>query len=323
MEYVVRKFKNDDEAEIVELIHRVSMEVNIRDYSKEKMERLCERINEEFIKKRSEEFHTYVITDEDKIIAVGTIGPYWNSVTESSLFNIFVLPEYQGKGIGRILIHTLESDEYYKRADRVEIPSSITAVEFYKHLGFGFKKLGNITDKEGHYKMEKFPKISNNNVNYNQYNMRIYIDNSFHNYKKFIYQVKKDAYKQYGEECFGKWNEKMQRELFDEFIHTMKNDIYIIQLNGCDIGFFSGKTLEDGSYEIENIYIIPQYQKRGIGTNVLKDVMTLHKDQDLYILYLKTSSVGKLYEKLGFIPNHESDFYSVMVKPKTKIDKEN
>ena len=48
------------------------------------------------------------------------------------MFNIFVLPEYQGKGVGRMIMETLENDEYFLRAKRVEIPASITACEFYK-----------------------------------------------------------------------------------------------------------------------------------------------------------------------------------------------
>lgn len=51
---------------------------------------------------------------------------------ESSLYTTFALPEYQGKGIGRKIVETLEQDEYCLRTKRVKIPSSITAVEFYR-----------------------------------------------------------------------------------------------------------------------------------------------------------------------------------------------
>ena len=49
---------------------------------------------------------------------------------EVSSLIIFVLSEYQGKGIGRKIIETLEQDEFFLRAKRIEIPSSITACEF-------------------------------------------------------------------------------------------------------------------------------------------------------------------------------------------------
>lgn len=76
--------------------------------------------------------------------------------------------------------------------------------------------------------------------------------------------------------------------------------------------------LEDGSYKIGNICIIPEYQGRGIGTQVLKDIMELHKNQDLHIQYFKQNPVGKLYEKLGFVLDGETEFHYQKIKPKQK-----
>ena len=39
--------------------------------------------------------------------------------------------EYIEKRIGRKIIETLEKDEFYLRAKRIEVPASITACEFY------------------------------------------------------------------------------------------------------------------------------------------------------------------------------------------------
>lgn len=273
------------------------------------MEKLCERINEGLIIKRSEAFHTYVIEDNKKIIAVGSVGPYWNSLCESSFFNIYVLPEYQGKGIGKLIVKTLENDEYYKRADRIEIPASITAVEFYKHMGYGFKKLGNITDDEGHYKMEKYPKISDNNVDLNQYNMRKFIDNDYHNYKNFIYNVQKD----FCENAVLKFD-----DAFDNFIEKNKDNLYIIQLNGDDIGFYSGKVLDDDNYQIDNICIVPEYQGKEISTQVLNDIIELYKDKNIYIKFLQENFVGSLLSSQGFILDYLNDDSLLLVNQKEK-----
>lgn len=312
--YDIRKFQSGDEYAIVEVINRTSHEVNIKDYSKEYMDNLMMKITPEFILQRANAFHMYVVTDEDKVIGVGAVGPYWDSLTESSLFNIFILPEYEGKGLGKKLVETLEQDEYYTRANRIEIPASITALEFYRHLGYGFKKFGNITDDEGLYKLEKYPKINYDNNDKKQYNMRIYIDNEFHNYYDFIYQIKKNAYKKYVEECWGAWIEEEQQKYFENFINRVKNETYIIQLNGENIGFYNGETLKDGSYEIGNICIIPEYQGKGIGTQILKDIMELHKDQDLNIQYFKKNPVGNLYKRLGFEPSGETAYHCQMTK---------
>ena len=69
---------------------------------------------------------------------------------------IFVLPEYQGKGIGTQIIHTLENDEFFLRAKRIEIPASITAVEFYRKMGYDYKNGLAELDDEQLYRLEKF-----------------------------------------------------------------------------------------------------------------------------------------------------------------------
>lgn len=135
---------------------------------------------------------------------------------------------------------------------------------------------------------------------------------------EFVYNVKKNAYKKYVEECWGPWNEEIQKELFDKFINTVKEDAYIIKLNDKNIGFYNGEILDDGSYEIGNICIIPEYQGKGLGTRILKDIMESHKQQDLHIQYFKTNPVGKLYEKLGFVPDYEKEFNYVMFKEKQR-----
>ena len=315
----IRRFKNGDEKEVCKIIAKDLREENIKDYSKESIEKLILELNENTILKRSEFFHAYVVLDDKKIIGIGMIGPYWDSLTESSFFTIFIDPSYKGKGIGRKIIETLESDEYFKRANRVEIPASISALEFYRHFGYDFKRhdgvIGNITNEKGEYKLEKYPKESRQ-INRSIYNMKPYINNDWHNYYNFIYEVKKIVYKKYVEDCFGAWIEEDQQKYFENFINQVKDETYIIQLNGQDIGFYNGKTLKDGSYEIGNICIIPKYQGKGIGTQVLKDIIELHKNQDIHIQCFKQNPVGKLYERLGFIHTEETKYHYKMIKRK-------
>ena len=124
-----RRYKDGDAPAICKIIREDILSENINDYTKKEIEDLISEQNEELIERRAKVFHVYVFTSKEKIIGVGMIGPYWDSLTESSFFTIFIDPLYKGKGLGRKIIETLEEDEYYKRASRVEIPASITAVE--------------------------------------------------------------------------------------------------------------------------------------------------------------------------------------------------
>ena len=51
---------------------------------------------------------------------------------------------------------TLEKDEYALRAKRIEIPASITGLEFYKKLGYDYKDNVTVPDEEGLYRLEKY-----------------------------------------------------------------------------------------------------------------------------------------------------------------------
>ena len=55
------------------------------------------------------------------------------------------------------------------------------------------------------------------------YKLKKYSDN----YYNFVYEVKKEAYKKYVEENFGEWDEEVQKEYFDKFINTVKENAYI------------------------------------------------------------------------------------------------
>ena len=133
---------------------------------------------------------------------------------------------------------------------------------------------------------------------------------------EFVYEVKKNAYIKYVEENWGQWNEEDQQNYFKKFIDTYKDNSYIITFNEEPIGFYNDELLENGTYEIGNICIIPKYQGKGIGTQILKDIINKNEDKDIMIQYFKQNPVGKLYERLGFIPHSEKPFHYVMIKPK-------
>ena len=132
----------------------------------------------------------------------------------------------------------------------------------------------------------------------------------------YVYEEKKNAYKKYVEECWGSWIEEDQQKHFGKFINTVKDSTFIIIYEDKKIGFYNGEILPNGNYEVGNICIIPEYQGRGIGTQILKDKLEENKDRDIEIQYFKQNPVGRLYEKLGFIPSGETEFHYQMKKTK-------
>lgn len=152
----IRRFKQDDATETARVIAETLRVSNSSDYSKQYIEDIIASHSSDELIKVSKERHMYVVCDNRRIIGTGGIAGYWGSLTESILLTIFVLPEYQGKGIGRKIIETLEQDEYFLRANRIEIPASVTAVGFYRKMGYDYKD-GITEPEEGLlYHLEKF-----------------------------------------------------------------------------------------------------------------------------------------------------------------------
>ena len=153
---IIRRFKREDSVETSQLIARTLRECNSKDYTQEFIESNIKSHSSDIIIKRAQESHMYVICDNLKIVGCGAIAGYYGSTVESILLTVFILPEYQGIGLGRKLIDTLEKDEYFLRAHRIEIPSSITSVDFYIKMGYQYKNGIKKLDSEQLYRLEKF-----------------------------------------------------------------------------------------------------------------------------------------------------------------------
>ncbi len=152
---IIRKFRGGDEFAVSDVI-RTTLEVsNIHDYPPDFIKDNIESHSPEAMAKRAADSHFYVAVDGKKIIGCGGITGYWGSTTESYLVSIFVLPEFQKKGIGKRIVDALEQDEYFLRAWRTEVASSITAVNFYRKMGYKFKNDIALPDEFGVVRLEK------------------------------------------------------------------------------------------------------------------------------------------------------------------------
>lgn len=152
----IRLIKEDEYALTASMIERATRFSQFAKFYPDKsIEYVVESLDENGVRERAKWTHFYVVILDNKIIGCGSIGEYWGSKTESSLFSIFVDPDYQNQGIGRKIIETLEKDEYFKRATRIEIPAAMSAIPFYRKMGYEHKN-GDLIFDDGHFALEKF-----------------------------------------------------------------------------------------------------------------------------------------------------------------------
>ena len=149
----IRRFRAGDEAAVSEVI-RTALDVsNRRDYAPEFIEERIREYSPERVAVSARDAHMYVACDGEAVIGCGAISGYWGSTEECYLASIFVLPEYQRRGVGRRIVEALEADAYFLRAWRTEVGASLTAVPFYLKLGYAFK--AGRTETFGVVRMEK------------------------------------------------------------------------------------------------------------------------------------------------------------------------
>jgi len=117
-------------------------------------------------------------------------------------------------------------------------------------------------------------------------------------YKEFSYQVKKAAEGEYVTSMFG-WDEDVQRDFHDKAWQQHKPDV--ITYDGKLIGTIATIDSED-CVEIGQFFILPEYQRKGIGTHLLENILD-KADQigkNVTLRFLKSNPVESLYVRNGF-----------------------
>ena len=126
----------------------------------------------------------------------------------------------------------------------------------------------------------------------------------------FLFHVLKATMRDYVDQTWG-WRESEQQARFaDEF--TPEHD-RIIVLAGVDIGVLAVEHRADEVF-IDKLYILPAYQRRGIGTRLIRDVLAEASREGLPVRLrvLKVNPARRLYERLGFVVVDQTDPSYVM-----------
>ena len=125
----------------------------------------------------------------------------------------------------------------------------------------------------------------------------------------FCYDVKKIVLYDYVKKIWG-WDEQVQIRFHNENFHP--GLIHIVAVSGEDIGTVEIVESEQSIF-ISSLYILPGWQGKGIGSNIVGTLMNLAKQQGkriaLEVLKLNTRA-QQLYTRLGFeITEGDQDKY--------------
>lgn len=74
----------------------------------------------------------------------------------------------------------------------------------------------------------------------------------------------------------------------------------IIVVGNTAVGYFSHK-IKDKSLYIDNIQLLPSWQRKGLGTRVLKSFCNEHRHATIQLTTFEDNQARQLYERIGFV----------------------
>lgn len=152
----IERFQASQAGVVSHIIRRNLIEINSRDYSRDRIDALVAYFSPEKIEENSRSQCTFVAIRDDQVVGTASLdssgsaeSPDYYAVT------VFVLPELHGQGIGTRLIEAVESEARRLGADKITVPAAITAKGFYLKLGYSFRDGVEELDDNREYIMEK------------------------------------------------------------------------------------------------------------------------------------------------------------------------
>jgi ribosomal protein S18 acetylase RimI-like enzyme len=100
------------------------------------------------------------------------------------------------------------------------------------------------------------------------------------------------------EPLFG-WDQRRQEESFAGWFDLQQASI--IMADRRDVGWMQTRTTE-GEVFLGSLYVIPEMQRHGIGTHVLRELIaqSTRSSKPLTLAVMKNNPAIQLYERLGF-----------------------
>lgn len=117
---------------------------------------------------------------------------------------------------------------------------------------------------------------------------------------EFAFRVLKETMREHAIATWGTWWEEESRRETNEQVSARKTEI--IEHNGTGVGIQLVKRT-DTHIQLEQLYIAKAFQRRGLGTELLKRLMTEARESNLPIRLrvLAVNPARVWYERLGFL----------------------
>lgn len=132
----------------------------------------------------------------------------------------------------------------------------------------------------------------------------------------FLFNLHKAAMQGYVEDTFGPWDDDWQKNYFRDHFDPL--DLQVIQVDEQDVGILSIQERAEELFVVL-IEILPEFQRQGIGTAVIRELIAAAERQGkpVALRVLKSNILARnLYQRLGFGVTGENETHYIMAREK-------
>ncbi len=152
---LIRLFHERDAQAVSNLVRSALLVSCAKDYPPEPLNAFADTQTPACMLERGRTTHFYVAEEDGIAVGCGAVGADGDDSGVCGVYSFYVLPEWQGRGVGRKIMEALEADDAAREARRLTLHASRTALGFYRRMGFGFAGGDDRPDADGLYHMEK------------------------------------------------------------------------------------------------------------------------------------------------------------------------
>lgn len=127
-----------------------------------------------------------------------------------------------------------------------------------------------------------------------------------------LFDIHRAVFSSHIEQIWG-WDEDWQKDNFKREAESAETSVVII--DGVIIGYVQICDNENGLY-LQNIAILPEYQRKGVGTRLIQrfQALAVAKEAPLQLSVFRTNtSALRFYERLGFEKAGDTNTHYQMV----------
>ena len=126
--------------------------------------------------------------------------------------------------------------------------------------------------------------------------------------RPFVESVYFETQRRIIEKLFSWRGDEIKRTKFDEVYS--ESETSIVDADGRDVGWMSVRQMLDGSLDLDALYLLPAARNKGLGTALIQQVIerAAAAGAPLTVSTAKINPARRLYERLGFVMTHESEF---------------